>query len=244
MSRTTNQVQSTVDYAQFKVLGGNRNVDQRHVKRLIAQIEQPDAKGKPTNITEISPITVNEKMEVIDGQHRLQAAETAGIPVAYIMRPGLTVSDALQMNITSKTWNLMDYLHLYVSQGSQTYKNFADILENHTWLTPTILLAVIVGGESSGKNRRFKLGQLADFDHETIEDRVQQIEDIARINPIFIQGKMIRAYLSALGTPGFSHERFYNNFKATGGIFRAQLFWFDNVSIIMNIHDKAIAEVK
>lgn len=234
----TNQVQSTTDYGQFKTLGGNRNVNKQHVNRLVKQIENSG------NITEISPITVNERMEVIDGQHRLGAAEKTGVPINYIVRPGLTIEDALQMNITSKTWTPMDYLNLYAQKGIKAYVDAADILENHTWLTVGVLLSIISGSENSGRIRKFKMGELTEFDKDIVEERVQHIEDVARINPIFIQSKMVRAYLSALGTPGFSPERFYNNFKAIGGEFRGQMFWFDNVSIIMSIHNRTVIDVK
>ena len=227
----TNLVQLTADYDQFEVLGGNRTVSNRHVNRLVEQIENSG------NITEISPITVNEKMQVIDGQHRLRAAEKAGVEVGYIVRPGLTVEDALQMNITAKTWTPFDYLNLYVQKNVKSYVKFAEILDNHSWLTVTVLLTIIAGDSQTGRLRKFKLGDLEDFSSDIIEQRVEEIESIARINPIFIQSKLVRAYLSASSTPGFSYERFYENFKNTGGVFRGQMFWFDNVSVIMSIHD-------
>lgn len=232
-----NQIQKTNDYSMFKVLGGNRVVDTKHVNRLVEQIEMNG------NITEVSPIIVNEKFEVIDGQHRLKAAEKTGVPVGYLVQPGLVVSDALQMNITSKTWKPNDYLNLYVQQGLRPYLKFADILDNHSWCTVTILLMIISGGEVSGKLKRFKQGDLDDFNFNEIEERVQYIEDIARINPIFIQGRMIKALLNALSSPGFVPQRFYSNFKGTGGLFRAQLMWFENVQPIIDIHNRDVKTV-
>lgn len=232
-----NQILSTTDYDQFEVLGGNRNISSKHVSRLVQQIEENG------NITQVSPIIVNERYEVIDGQHRLRAAEKTGVPVGYLVKPGLVVEDALQMNITSKTWTPNDYLNLYVEKGYKPYKKFAQLIEDHPWATVTILLMVISGGESSGKLKKFKLGELEDFDAAIVEERMDQIEEIAHLNPIFIQGKLIRAYLSALAIPGFSHEKFYENFKAVGGVFRAHMFWFDNVNTIIDIQNRNIAKL-
>ena len=36
----------------------------------------------------VSPILVNEKMEVIDGQHRLQAQKELNLPTYYIKNKG------------------------------------------------------------------------------------------------------------------------------------------------------------
>lgn len=235
--QAVNQIQSTTDYDQFKVLGGNRSVDERHVNRLLKQIENNG------NITDISPIIVNDQYEVIDGQHRLRAAEKAGIRVSYLVQPGLKVEDALNMNVASKTWTPTDYLNLYVSKNLKQYKKFADILDNHSWLTVTILLMVIAGGDSTGKLKQFKVGDLEDFDANLVEERIDQIEQIAHVNPIFIQGKLVRAYLSALAIPGFSHDKFYENFKATGGLFRAHMLWFDNVNTIIDIQNRKVAKL-
>ena len=232
-----NQIQSTTDYDQFKVLGGNRNVSTQHVNRLVAQIEETG------NITQVSPIIVNEKFQVIDGQHRLRAAEKTGVPVGYLVKPGLVVEDALRMNITSKTWTPYDYLNLYVEKGYKPYVKFAELIELYPWATVTNLLMVIAGGDISGKLKKFKLGELEDFDSKTVETRLSQLEQIAHLNPIFIQGKMIRAYLSALSIPGFSHDKFYENFKASGGIFRASMFWFDNVNTIIDIKNQTTTKI-
>ncbi|WP_299997811.1 ParB N-terminal domain-containing protein, partial [uncultured Clostridium sp.] len=66
-------IQNTKDYLIFKKLEGNRPVVNRRVNKIIASIQ---------NVGYItSPLIVNEKMEVIDGQGRLEALEQLKMPV-------------------------------------------------------------------------------------------------------------------------------------------------------------------
>ena len=72
------KVEETTDYKQFKKVKGNRGYAQRHLKNLVSSIAQ-------NNLLQYSPIIVNDKMEVIDGQHRLAAAQSLGLPIYYVV---------------------------------------------------------------------------------------------------------------------------------------------------------------
>ena len=71
-----NKIHITTDYNLFTYLIGNRDIVDKHVKDLSSQIDERDL-----NI----PIIVNEKMEVCDGQHRLEACKHHQLPVYYIV---------------------------------------------------------------------------------------------------------------------------------------------------------------
>ena len=66
------QVRTTVRYDDFHILPGNREINQAHVLELIESF------GK-ANLFDAHPVVVNEKMEVIDGQHRLEAARIGSL---------------------------------------------------------------------------------------------------------------------------------------------------------------------
>ena len=61
-----NHVLSTTDYAKFKTLQGNRDVNKLHVSRLKESFKTAYL---------LSPIVVNQYYEIIDGQHRYEAAK-------------------------------------------------------------------------------------------------------------------------------------------------------------------------
>jgi hypothetical protein len=72
-------IQQTRDYSLFTLLHGNRKLQKNHVNKITMSIDQK-------NLMDVSPIVVNEKYEIIDGQHRFMACHNLGIPVTYIMK--------------------------------------------------------------------------------------------------------------------------------------------------------------
>ena len=86
MDEIVTNVYATTDYGKFKILITNRIVIDKVVKKLVKSMLESGWIG--------APIVVNERMEVIDGQHRIAAAERIGIPVHYIVMEGLTIASS------------------------------------------------------------------------------------------------------------------------------------------------------
>jgi hypothetical protein len=74
----------------------------------------------------ICPIIVNEKMQVIDGQHRLQASRETGSPVHYIVVAGYGIEEVQRLNNNQKNWTKADFLEMYCAQGVRVYLEFKD----------------------------------------------------------------------------------------------------------------------
>lgn len=64
----------TREYRKFKLIKGNRIVDENHVRALMKSMRNKDL---------LIPIAVNSKMEVLDGQHRLEARKRLAYDVPY-----------------------------------------------------------------------------------------------------------------------------------------------------------------
>ena len=84
-----NQILKTYDYEIFKRMKGNRVVNNSHVKNLVKSMQE---KYLP------QPLTVNEDMEIIDGQHRFAAAMELNLPIYYQIINGTTISDVQRLN--------------------------------------------------------------------------------------------------------------------------------------------------
>ena len=94
------QVQVTSNYQIFKTLTSNRKVDMNHVKRLATSMKENP------HLFETRPILVNENMFVIDGQHRLKAAQINKQPVYYMVSKGITIEDTRTLNTTQANWTI------------------------------------------------------------------------------------------------------------------------------------------
>ncbi len=88
-------IKKTKNYEMFTFREDNREkIDQSHVQRLVFSIEK-------RNLLELRPIIVNEKFEVIDGQHRLMAAKFLDVEIFYQQEKKLDAKDIITMNITN-----------------------------------------------------------------------------------------------------------------------------------------------
>lgn len=66
------QIYKTKDYTSFRAIVSNREVNKAHVKKLAASIRKK-------NLLYIRPVIVNDRMEIIDGQHRVAACNINNI---------------------------------------------------------------------------------------------------------------------------------------------------------------------
>jgi len=106
------QVYKTYNYDLFKIMEDNRDLNDLHVKRLVQSFQEQHL---------VCPIIVNEKLQVIDGQHRLQASKETGVPVYYMMIAGYGIKQVQILNTNQKDWNQMDFLHMWCAKGKPAY---------------------------------------------------------------------------------------------------------------------------
>ena len=120
---TEKVVKTTKDYSIFKKLEGNRPVANRRINKIIASIQ---------NVGYItSPLIVNEKMEVIDGQGRLEALKQLELPVEYIVHPGIGINECIAMNINQGNWSLKDYIESYSVRGNKSYQRLEQLIKGY-----------------------------------------------------------------------------------------------------------------
>lgn len=111
------EIHKTTKYERFKFINSNRTVNHAHVLALSRSIQG-------NNLLERRPIEVNEKMEVIDGQHRLEAAKLLKLPIYYMVIEGFSAQDIITLNTVVKIWDVYDYAQHWVSQGDTTYLEY------------------------------------------------------------------------------------------------------------------------
>ena len=165
------KIQSTKDYSQFKTIRENREIAVGHVKKLIKSIEWSD-------MTEFTPIIVNENMEILDGQHRLEAAKRLNIPVNYIVSNKGDIETIRLLNSNSRRWFLKDYVDSFAKGGRSEYKQLKEFVENHEIPVSaafSLLTYKSAGGNSLG---RLKQGLFSDGDFARAEKLMKLVYKI------------------------------------------------------------------
>lgn len=126
------QIYYTKNLKQFKVLEGNREVE--FDKKMYEQALEGY----------LIPILVNEKNEVIDGQHRLYHAHLADTGIKYIVGNGLTKDDVIRVNINQRKWNLKDFIASYMHEGNEEYTKLFNHINDNV-MPSSSLIAIALG---------------------------------------------------------------------------------------------------
>jgi hypothetical protein len=197
------QVHTTTDYGRFTSIDGNRNLNLLHLQRLKKSIQENYL---------FTIIIVNEKFEIIDGQHRFEAVKEFGLPLHYIICEGYGLPQVHILNATSKTWNADDYLDGYCRLGYPdyiTYKRFKDTydLDHNSCMS---ILGSGLGGESV---KEFYNGKFKVSDYFEAVNFVEKLNLIGAYYPGYKRRAFIRAMLSLTKNPNFVFIEFLNKLR-------------------------------
>lgn len=146
-------VYTTRDYSIFKMLDGNREVDENHVQEIVRSIKKNGL--MPTMIY------VNQKMEIIDGQHRFFALKKLGLPIAYRIIDGLDLKSCIALNVAGRNWATKNFVKSNATIGNAEYKKIGQMLEEYPEFSMTQIGAILAGNSTSGgtTKRRIEDGE-------------------------------------------------------------------------------------
>lgn len=140
------QIYVTKDYSSFRSIVSNREVNKSHVKKLAQSIRKK-------NLLFIRPVIVNDRMEIIDGQHRVAACELLGEQVHYI-KVNLTKEDIAVLNTAQKNWTMMDFINFYAIEGRKEYREFCKLINKYPLMSVTTLMRLC------GNSKNVRQGQI------------------------------------------------------------------------------------
>lgn len=139
------KVRCTKNYKQFKFVEGNRDID--HVNKIIKSIQIVGLF--------VQPILVNQRMEIIDGQHRFSACKELELPIYYIVQDDVGLEEVKALNMASKNWSTKDFIKSYATGNHQVdYVYLQQLMKAYPWATVKILVCAFqwqTGGGVYGK---------------------------------------------------------------------------------------------
>lgn len=205
----TSALYQTTDHKKFKTIAGNRYEDKKHTRQLIKKIK------KEGNLTQYFPIIVNEKMEVIDGLHRLRALEQLKQPVFYEIKEGLNVQSVISLNTGHKNWTWYDYAVSWMERGN---KNYAQLLELYDMFKErfSTLMVFATGNENSSKNSgTFHDGDFVMRDFDTARRLLLQYQELTDASG-YNNRNMATAAYKYMRTLKYDHQRMIQKLSAYG----------------------------
>lgn len=181
------QVVQTKDYQQFNKAAGNRDVIQLHIERLKASMEQEYL---------MSPIIVNEKMEIIDGQHRFEAARQLDLPIRFIKVRGYALSQMQQMNKLMIKWQVIDHIKAHADMGNTHFIKLLRFIEEHSEHNGVEVILTAHGFNGSARKALFESGTYK-HDKQREADVARLLKALHEIKPYY-KGARRSSFISAL----------------------------------------------
>ena len=212
-----NKVYKTNDLSIFTQIDGNRVPNLQHIKRLVYSINKYGMK--------CNPILVNEKMEVIDGQHRLMAAQEAESFVYYIIVKGYTLSEVHTLNLNQKNWSKSDYMEGYANMGVQSYVKLREFTLKNTDFSFANCLALCSNISHSSdvflsaqinilsSKHNFEEGTWIGKDWDKAQDWANKIRMVGNYYYGYDRSTFVRAFIPLLSNDNFDFNEFMHKLR-------------------------------
>jgi hypothetical protein len=173
--KKVNEVFQTTNYGRFKFRSDNRIVNSGHVNKLVHSM-------KTNGWVKGSFVVVNEKGDLIDGQHRLIAAKTVGIPIQYIVVKQADFDTIQTLNQNQKNWMKSDHINGWVNKGVQDYIVLDEFQKKYPQFRITEHLMFLSNSFTSITKETFENGE---FKVKNLKKAEEMADNIAKLKPYF-----------------------------------------------------------
>ena len=180
------EIYVTEDYSLFKRLQGNRDVDIKRIQKIKKSINEV---GYIT-----SPILVNENYEIIDGQGRFEALKDLGMPIEYIVQPGIGIKECVSMNVYQTNWTQYDYIKTFAEKGYTSYIYFQTLMIKFPLITSLDVFIVALF-----KKERLYIDEIASGGLIITEEMYHNAyERLSSVYPLIIKSPKTRRILTLI----------------------------------------------
>jgi hypothetical protein len=147
----------TKEHSRFRMINGNRQLNESKIKRIVTDIENG------IDVLKYCPILVKENgdtLDIIDGQHRFYVSRKLKTNVWYILSEGMSLHSIAKINSNTEKWNSKDFINCYCQLGNNNYICLRDLLDQFP-LSVTDAVSMLTYGAPirvSGAKEKFEQG--------------------------------------------------------------------------------------
>lgn len=201
---------TTENYNLFQRISGNRAVNKAQVKKLY------DSIGEDPSLAMATPIIVNDKMEILDGQHRLEAMRKLNLPISYFIVKNMGLEQVQAINSATKTWSPVDYAKSFSELGNENYKTYLEFKKKYH-LSHSILLVYLSGMDrhkAGNTTPAFKKGKFIVGDIKMAHQLCKWLIEVGAFYPKYTQRSFALAFQKVATSPRYNHERMMEKLAA------------------------------
>lgn len=229
-------IRKTNNYAMFKNILGNRNLRGTNYNKLIKSMKEKQL---------IIPILCNDKLEIIDGQHRYEACKELNYPLYYYVVEGYEIDDVKRANLVSCNWVVDDYLKLNIEIGKRDYIEFKNIKDQFGISTSQLLDIFAKYQERSLKETRmvFEDGSFKlDAVHEVLRF-LNNLEDFNFFKE-YNSFSFIKAFLKISSLEEYDHKTMRKRLEKQPYKLEKRASYKDYIELLVDIYNYGITKVR
>jgi hypothetical protein len=191
------ETQQTTDYDLFRTITSNREVDEKHVNKLVRAIRQK-------NLLHLNPIVCNNAMEVIDGQHRLEAARKLEVPVYYVMDANISRNDMATINSNAKNWNVMDYINFWTIEKRPGFDKLSSFLSENPLIPPSTAL-MMLSADGTRNTREIRDGVVDTSNYQQAATIAGILKGYRNMIEHAYERNFVLAVIAVVNNPAYDH---------------------------------------
>lgn len=230
------QILYTDDLSIFRELTANREVDGRHVKKLVSAI-------KKNNLLRVNPILVDRKMNVIDGQHRLEACRILQEGIFYMIDEHVSQSDIATLNSNSNNWKPADYVNYHTIEKAPGFEKVSKLLSLFQWLNVSTAVELL-SSDNRRKTAEIREGKIDTSNYENAVEICKAINAMKDDYPFTAGGKFIRVFRKLVESGLYDHAVFLDKLEGNRRSFVQCANSRQYIEMIEEIYNKWTTESK
>jgi hypothetical protein len=196
-----NEIFRTSDYEKFKTIAGNRRLNQNKINKLVKSM-------KKKNWLATVEITVNQYYQVIDGQHRLEAAKIARVPVLYKIVEDTDLTHVIETNQGASNWTLKDHLPSQINMGNKDYILLDRFMKEFPKLNMSICQMLLTQTPGNPNREKMESGLWNIKDYNTGVLWGQHILSLEEYFEGYYRVIFVRGMITVLNNPKFNFQEF------------------------------------
>lgn len=239
--KTSNKViYTTMDYSIFKKQVGNRDLKKVEDLEKVAHLNMYfGLNDYPFNYE----ILVNEDMEVIDGQHRLEVCKKWRCEVEYKIIPNANILDTIKMNTVNNTWTNGDYIDSYITNNVGIFSQVEALAEQYD--IDILVALAIVDIKLVDRTQLIKSGGIFNIDFKDAKKLIHRyapmIKDVLDSKVSRDNKKcnkyLVKALCKMFATDGYDHKIFMRQLDKYSHEFRNSATYKHNISMLENVYN-------
>jgi hypothetical protein len=205
----TMQIQQTSDYGIFKSHGEQQTMKPSHIKRLQSSMGRNGfIQAKPIHCYRSGKFNV-----IIDGHHRLAAAQSLAIPVYFVVGDKREADLIADENYAVRKWDGLAFANMFASRGLYDYVQL--IAYTHRGIPFKLAMAMLAGESTDSGNQGEKLrtGAFKIKTTKSADDLLMVIDRLAPIAPEVRSRCFVVAMAALLNLPEFCPRTFISKIE-------------------------------